>query len=119
MGGWLNLTATATDSADWAETVEITDDTTGEAYDASAEEFRLEITDCGSALLTASTEAGADVLMTRPASNQISWRFTADQMATLCAGKTYAVGCVRKDGDGNITQFIVGELAVVSGGMSG
>jgi hypothetical protein len=113
---WLTLNAKATDDADWAVAVDIVDDD-GEDYDATDLEFRLNITEGDSALLTAGTEAGYSVLMTRPATNQIAWRFTKAQMATLCPGKTYKVGCVHEDGDGNITQFIVGELAMVDGGM--
>jgi hypothetical protein len=115
---WLDLNAKATDDADWAVAVDIVDNATGQPYDVSALEFRLEVTDCGTAVLTAGTEAGFDVLMTRPSVSQIAWRFPKASMAGLCAGKTYKVGCVHEDGDGNITQFIVGDLAIVDGGMA-
>jgi hypothetical protein len=118
MGRVYQCDFSATDDADWFETIELTNDDDGQAYDASALEFRLEVTDCGTAVLTAGTEAGYTVLMTRPASNEVSWRFPRASMAGLDTKKTYKVGCVYEDVSGNITQLFVGELAVVDGGMA-
>jgi hypothetical protein len=105
----------ATDDADWAMTLDLTDDATNAPYNASALDFTVEITDCGQALLTAKT---ADGSLTRPANNQIFWRFTKDQMGTLCKDKTYKVGCVAQDADGNITQIFVADLPVIDGGLA-
>lgn len=118
MGGWLSLNDKATDDADWAIAVDIVTDVDGADYNATALEFRLNISEGDSAVLKAGTDvAYGDVTMTRPATNQVAWRFTQAQMATLCVGKTYKLGGVFVDGDGNITQWIVGELAMVDGGM--
>ncbi len=105
----------ATDDADWAMVVDLTDETTNQAYDASDLEFTVQITDCGTAVLTATTD---DATITRPDDHQIAWRFTRDQMASLCAGKTYKVGCVATDLDGNITQIFTCDLPVVDGGLA-
>lgn len=110
------LKFTATDDADWAALIDLTNDTSGEDYDEAADlEFTLEVTDCGSAVLSATTAGGT---ITRPADNQIQWRFTAAQMAGLDTRRTYKVGCVAEDDDGNITQIFVGELAVIDGGLA-
>jgi hypothetical protein len=105
----------ATDDADWAMVVDITDETTNQAYDASGLEFTVQITDCGTALLTATTEDGT---ITRPSDHEIAWRFTQSQMSGLQAGRTYKVGCVAEDEDGNITQIFTCELPVVDGGLA-
>jgi hypothetical protein len=39
-------------------------------------------------------------------------------MAGLCKGRTYKVGCVAKDGDGNVTQIFVADLPVIDGGLA-
>jgi hypothetical protein len=114
-GFYIGVFPAATDDADWAMTLDFTDDTTNAAYDASALTFTLEITDCDQALLTATTTDGT---MTRPATNQIAWRFTKAQMGTLCRGQTYKVGCVAVDGDNNTTQIFVADLPVIDGGLA-
>lgn len=106
----------ATDDADFAVTLDLTDSDTDAAWDDAADmEFTVQITEEGTALLTATT---ADGTLTRPADNQIAWRFTRTQMQTLCAGKTYDMGCIWEDGDGNISQLWYGTLAVVNGGIA-
>lgn len=104
----------ATDDADWAMQADITDNDTGQEYDASDLDFTVQITENGTALLTAKTSDGT---ITRPSDSQIAWRFTKAQMATLCAGTTYKVGCVFEDGDGNISQLFVADLPVIDGGL--
>jgi hypothetical protein len=114
MGFYIGTFPPATDDADWAMVLDLTNDETGLDYDATALDFTVQITDCGSALLTATTD---DATLTRPATNQIAWRFTKAQMASLCAGNTYKVGCTATDDDGNITQIFVADLPVIDGGL--
>lgn len=118
MAGLAQLSAIATDDADWASTLEFINDDDGSELDVSDSEIELAIKEGETVRLTASTEAGADVLMTRPADNEVSWRFTATQMAGLCPGVTYRLGVRMTDGDGNVTQIAVGELAVIDGGFA-
>ena len=113
--GWLDFKDKATNSADWARTIELIDNLTNQPYDGSALDFTLHVTENGSLLLEATTDAGT---ITRPSATEITFRFTKDQMAGLCPAKTYDVGCVWVDGDGNTEQFIVGEVAIVSGHMA-
>jgi hypothetical protein len=105
----------ATDDADWPLAIDLTDDTTNEPYDASDLEFTVEVTDCGTAVLSASTVEGT---ITRPTVHEIEWRFTQAQMASLDAARTYKVGCVAEDLDGNITQIFVADLPVIDGGLA-
>lgn len=104
----------ATDDADWAQAIELIDAETNQALaDAADAAFALEVSDCGSAVLTASSEAGT---IEQPTDNIIQWRFTAAQMASLQPRKTYAVGCTMTVPSGKI-QLFVGSLAIVDGGF--
>lgn len=114
MGFYIGTFPPATDDADWAMVLDLTNDETGLAYDATDLEFSLEVTEGGSRLLSATTEAGT---LTRPETNQIAWRFTRAQMATLYPNRTYKVGCTATDDDGNITQIFVADLPVIDGGL--
>jgi hypothetical protein len=105
---------TATDDADWAETIELIDGTTNSALDASDLEFELQVKDCDNVVLQAST---ADNSITRPSDSEIAWRFPKAQMGGLCPGTTYKVGCVYIDESGNTEQLFVGSLALIDGGM--
>lgn len=107
----------ATDDADWAETVEFINDDTNAEIDVSTWEFRLQITDCGSSLVTIGTEVGNDVTMTRPATNQIAWRVPKSIMSGLDTKKTYSLGMVSVNGT-DIDQRLVGTLAIIDGGMA-
>jgi hypothetical protein len=114
MGFYIGTFPPATDDADWAMVLDLTNDETGLDYDATALDFTVEITEGGSRLLSASTDAAT---LTRPATNQIAWRFTKAQMASLYPARTYKVGCTATDGDGNITQIFVADLPVIDGGL--
>jgi hypothetical protein len=105
----------ATTDADWAFVVSLTDESTGQEYDASDLEFTLNVVDCGTAVLSATTEAGT---LTRPDDHQVAWRFSAAQMAALCDGKTYKVGLISEDDDGHKTQILVMDLPVIDGGIA-
>lgn len=114
-GFYIGVFAPATDDSDWSMAVDLTDDTTNAAYNATALDFTVEVTDEGQACLTATTTDGT---LTRPASNQIAWCFTKAQMASLCRGRTYKVGCVAQDSSGHITQIFVADLPIIDGGIA-
>lgn len=105
----------AADDADWSEAVEIINDDTNLPLDeATNASFELQVTDCGQAVLTASTDAGT---LTKPQPNIIAWHFTEAQMGCLCKGTTYKVGC-RMTTDAGVLMLFTGTLAYVDGGMS-
>src|SRR5690606_30243757 len=111
-----NLEFTTTDDADFAFTLDLTDNETHQAWDDAADmAFTVQITECGTARLTAKT---ADGTITRPADNQLNVRFTAAQMRSLRAGETYRIGGIWVDGDGNTTHLFSGSVAVVDGGLA-
>jgi hypothetical protein len=105
----------ATNASDWAQAVEITDNTTNlPLADAATASFLLQVTDnCDYVLLSASTDAGT---ITKPASNVVQWIFTRDQLRALCAGTTYRVGCRMTNDTGSILLFS-GVLEFTDGGM--
>lgn len=106
----------ATNDADWAESIELIDDSNSGPLAAAADaSFVLEVSErgCG-ATLKAST---ADATITKPASNIIQWRFTAAQMNTLRSRHTYNVGCTMTADDGSVTQLLVGTLAIINGNV--
>lgn len=108
------LKFTATDDADWAQNVDLIDGSTSLALDEATDAtFALDVSDCGNAVLSASTAAGT---ITKPEDNVIAWRFTASQMSGLCPGKTYDLGCTMTTASGTI-QLFIGSLAVVNGGF--
>lgn len=104
---------TATDDADWAQAIEIIDADTNLPMDISAATFALEVSECGDAVLTASTAAAT---ITQPDDNTIQWRFTAAQMGALCAGRTYDVGVTMTTASGTL-QLGIGSLTLVNGGF--
>lgn len=104
----------ATDDADWAQAFELIDATTNQALDEAEDAtFELQVADRGTAMLTASS---ADSTIQKPETNVIQWRFTAAQMAALCIGKTYSVGCTMTT-IGGTTQLFIGTLAIIDGGF--
>ena len=66
------------------------------------------------ALLEATT---ADGTITRPSSGKFQWVFTKAQLASLCPGTTYRVGC-RFTTDGGTTALFTGSLAFLDGEIS-
>lgn len=105
----------ATDDADWSQAIGLTDaDTNQPLADATDALFELGVTDdCDVTLLSASS---ADNTITKPAPGVIQWIFTQAQMAVLCVGTTYRVGC-RMTTDGGSILVFSGTLAFVDGGM--
>ncbi len=103
----------ATDDADWAVQMPLTNDSTGLPLDTAAVRFDLSVKDCGAQVLTATTE---DDTIEIPETGTIQWRFTAAQMAALEPRKTYTVGCNMITATGTDPLF-VGTLAVIDGGF--
>lgn len=109
------LRFTAYDDADWAQAIELIDnETNGALAEAGDALFELEVTDCGSAVLSATT---ADGTIDKPAANVLSWRFTESQLGSLCPGTTYRVGIRMTTDDGSI-MIGTGTLAFIDGGMA-
>lgn len=105
----------ATDDADWSEAMEFFDDLTGlPLIEMAQNAARLEVRNGCSTILSATTEDGS---IGRPQDHQIAWRIPAARMRGL-AGRTYSVGAVMEDGDGQITQLFIGTLTVIDGGLS-
>lgn len=104
----------ATDDADWAARVDLTDDDTGLALDTDDIVFELAVSNCGHNYLTATSE---DDTIEVPVSGTIQWRFTKAQMATLDVRKTYQIGCRMTNAAGT-TQLFIGTLAVLNGGFA-
>lgn len=114
--GFAKIDFTITDDEDFAATFELTDASTNQEYDASALDFEMEVTENGSALLSASTDAGT---LTQPENHQVAFRFTQAQVeGALYAGRTYQFGLVSINGSGHRTQVALGTVAVVDGGMA-
>jgi hypothetical protein len=104
----------ATDDADWPVLIELTDDDTGLPLDTTDIVFEMAVSSRGTNYLTATTE---DNTIEVPVTGSIQWRFTKEQMASLCVGTTYQVGCTMTNGSGT-TQLFVGSLAVLNGGFA-
>ena len=106
----------ASDDADWAVAVALFDNTTNEPLeDAADASFDLEVSDRGTAVLTASTDAGT---IQKPESHIVQWWFTRSQMQGLCPGRTYKVGLNMTTNAGT-TCLLIGSLALLDGGVDG
>lgn len=106
----------ASDDADWAQAIELFDSTTGQPLEEATDaEFDLEVSDCGTAVLTASSDAAT---IQKPEDNIVQWWFTRAQMQGLCAGKTYKVGLNMTTTAGT-TALIIGSLVLLDGGVDG
>jgi hypothetical protein len=98
--------------ADWSDSIELTDDTTGALIDISgATAITLEVQDpqTGGAVLTASLGSGITLIST----GVFQWSFTAAQMSNL-PEKTYDVG-VLITMNSQTTQLVIGQLPVLDG----
>jgi hypothetical protein len=100
----------ATSGEDWAETAYVTDaDTNQPLTDVDTALIELQVQDnCQKVVLSASSDAGT---ITKPASGQFTWRFTAAQMAGLPSGNTYKVAA-RMTVDGRVTMLFLADLVV-------
>ena len=79
--------------SDWAQSVEVINDKTNQPLEGELETALIELVvndDCNHPVLRASSDDGS---ITVPEPGLIQWRFSKEQIAGLCAGKTYAVGC--------------------------
>lgn len=103
----------ATDDADWAQRVDLIDDTTNQPLDTAGVLFELEVSDHGARRLFATTADGGIAI---PETGTIQWRFTTAQLGALDIRNTYKVGCRMTNGTGT-TQLFTGTLAFVGGGF--
>lgn len=101
----------ATDDADWAASIDLVDDDTDEPLDLTGITFALGVSECGTVILSATTDAGT---IETPDDGVIQWRFDAEDLGSLCVGTTYRVGCTMETADG-VTQLFVGSLAFIDG----
>lgn len=117
MPGFYDGKFSGTDDASWGESIGLYDNDTNQPLaDAADADFNLEVSDCGTAVLTASFIDGVGTDMTKPNDYTIQWLFSAEQMAGLCPGTTYAVGLTMTTNTGKV-QLLVGSLAVIDGGF--
>lgn len=100
--------------SDWAEIVEaINTETNLPLTDIDTALIELHVRDdCNSVRLSAST---ADGTISIPKSGQFQWRFSKEQMAGLCIGTTYGVGCRITPADGGTSPLFTGSLAYIDG----
>lgn len=102
--------------ATWTEAIELIDDDTGELLNISAAtEIIVEIREprTFTPVLTASLANGK---VTRPSLGVFQWKFTSDEMRTLCA-LTYEVGATLTMA-GDTEQIVIGTLPVLDGVVS-
>lgn len=105
------IKAWATDDAGWAQRIDLIDDSTGQALDTDDASFALAITECGTAIFSAtSADGGIEV----PQTGTIQWRFSAADLGSLCPGTTYRFGCTMTN-DAGTTQLLLGTLAFLDG----
>lgn len=102
-----------TDDADFAKSIELIDATTNQPLDTTDADFNLQVSECGTSMLTASTD---DATIIIPETGTIQFTFTADQMNSLEPGTTYDVGLTMTTNTGK-TQLLVGSLAIINGGF--
>jgi hypothetical protein len=102
-----------TDDASFGKAIELFDDDTGLPLDIEDATFALQVSHCGSAELSASSDDGTIIT---PADSTIQFLFSAEQMGSLCPGTTYDVGLTMTTNAGTI-QLLVGSLAIINGGF--
>lgn len=100
-------------TADFATTITIKDKTTGEVYDLTDVDVRIEMRaeKCGTRI-TAELGDGV-VTVADPTSGEIAINIPASSMSTLAPG-AYQLGLMLKDGDAYI-QPIIGNVPVCQG----
>lgn len=95
----------------WDDSIQCIDDEANEPIDIStATEIKVEVADCGRAVLTDSLTAGTVFLS---GIGIFSFVFTADQMGALCA-KTYDFNCFVTL-NGEVLQPVAAQLPVIDG----
>lgn len=103
----------ATDDADWAQRVDLINDTTNQPLETTDVLFELEVSSHGARLLFATTD---DNSIRIPEPGTLQWRFTRDQIRGLDIRNTFKVGC-RMTNPAGTTQLFTGTLAFVGGGF--
>ena len=107
---------TATNSADWAQALEITDASQhtcdGEPVIPDDATFNLTVSDRhGRRMFSGSTDDGR---IQRPNPSTIQWVYERDELTSLCAGNTYNVGLTVTTDNGT-TQILIGSLSFIDG----
>jgi hypothetical protein len=102
-----------TDDADFAKAIELFDATTNQPLDTTDADFNLQVSECGTSMLAASTE---DATIVVPETGVVQFTFTAEQMGGLEPGTTYDVGLTMTTNTGK-TQLLYGTLAIINGGF--
>lgn len=100
---------------DWAQTVEVKNDTDGSLVDLTEALIELQVQDpdCGGSVVL---RADSDGTITKPELGHFTWRFTAAQMAALKEGNQYNVGC-RIVLDGATTVLFLNTLVIQQTGF--
>lgn len=94
--------------------VELLDDDTGNAVDLTGASIVFEVSDEGSAVLSATTDNSKVTVVD---TGIFKVEFTSDEMRALYA-KTYLVGCTVSNPDSEPQQIIIGSLPVLDGIVS-
>lgn len=100
---------------DWSQSVEVINDKTNKPLEGELETALIELVvndDCNRPVLRASSVDGS---ITVPEPGLIQWYFSKEQMASLCTGKTYAVGCRVTPLGGGTSALFVGSLPFLDG----
>ena len=105
--------APVSNADDWIDSVEVTDEETGDLIDISgATEIEINVRDQATrANRLAGSLTGGEI--TRPETGVFAWSFTAAEMGALCAG-TYEV-VIRIEIDAISTALVLGTLPVLNG----
>jgi len=99
--------------ATWIALYELRDDDTDELIDlSSVDEITIQVSDNRKSMQLSATLSGGSVEIVD--TGVFKWTFTASQMSTLSAARTYEVGCVL-EGEGEKLQLIIGTLPVLDG----
>ena len=111
---YLGTFAPAPNAADWAESISVTDDETGTAWDLTSTLIEMEVTDQnGCRRLSGSTSDGK--LSLTPAG--FDFAFPATSMRCLCAG-SYTVNIRFTDSvTGFVGEPVIADLPVLEGGF--
>lgn len=102
----------ATNSADWAQAIQVIDADTNQPLELTGLTFELRVEDdCGSPMVSASTD---EATITTPGDGVVQWVFTHEQMGGFCSGNTYKVGLTMTSAGGT-TQILIGSLSYLDG----
>lgn len=99
--------------ATWIVLYELKDDETDELIDlSSVDEITVQVRDSRKSMILSATLSGGSVEIVD--TGVFKWTFTASQMSTLAASRTYEVGCTIKKEEETV-QLLIGTLPVING----